>query len=220
MNKQNENGIRWCDFTWNPVSGCLHNCLYCYVPQSKRFENDPMKPEFHTKRLHEKMPKKSSRIFTGSTADMWGEWVPEAWIKPVLKIVEEYSQHRYIFLTKHPIRYSDFTIPDNAWCGTSIEGQDKSGRVDDLLWSAPTDRAFLSLEPLIEAPGFIYNQNAKDLKWIIIGGLTGSRPRIPDPNWIDLVLDFAELNSIPVFIKHNARYPRKIKEYPSDLLFK
>lgn len=23
--------IEWCDFTWNPVTGCLHNCEYCYA---------------------------------------------------------------------------------------------------------------------------------------------------------------------------------------------
>jgi len=23
--------IEWCDRTWNPVTGCLHNCPYCYA---------------------------------------------------------------------------------------------------------------------------------------------------------------------------------------------
>ena len=23
--------IEWCDYTWNPVTGCLHNCEYCYA---------------------------------------------------------------------------------------------------------------------------------------------------------------------------------------------
>lgn len=23
--------IDWCDSTWNPVTGCLHNCDYCYA---------------------------------------------------------------------------------------------------------------------------------------------------------------------------------------------
>ncbi len=31
--------IEWCDSTWNPVTGCLHNCAYCYArKQVKRFE--------------------------------------------------------------------------------------------------------------------------------------------------------------------------------------
>ena len=27
----NKTKIEWCDATWNPVTGCLHNCEYCYA---------------------------------------------------------------------------------------------------------------------------------------------------------------------------------------------
>ncbi|MDR1688319.1 MAG: phage Gp37/Gp68 family protein [Clostridiales bacterium] len=27
----NQTKIEWCDYTWNPVTGCLHNCEYCYA---------------------------------------------------------------------------------------------------------------------------------------------------------------------------------------------
>lgn len=27
----NETKIEWCDATWNPVTGCLHGCKYCYA---------------------------------------------------------------------------------------------------------------------------------------------------------------------------------------------
>lgn len=31
--------IEWCDSTWNPVTGCLHGCEYCYARQiAHRFE--------------------------------------------------------------------------------------------------------------------------------------------------------------------------------------
>lgn len=31
--------IDWCDSTWNPVTGCLHGCEYCYARKiAKRFE--------------------------------------------------------------------------------------------------------------------------------------------------------------------------------------
>lgn len=31
--------IEWCDSTWNPVTGCLHNCEYCYAKKiAERFK--------------------------------------------------------------------------------------------------------------------------------------------------------------------------------------
>ncbi len=27
----NKTKIEWCDSTWNPVTGCLHGCEYCYA---------------------------------------------------------------------------------------------------------------------------------------------------------------------------------------------
>lgn len=32
----NKSKIEWCDYTWNPVTGCLHGCDYCYA---KRIAN-------------------------------------------------------------------------------------------------------------------------------------------------------------------------------------
>jgi len=27
----NKTKIEWCDYTWNPITGCLHKCEYCYA---------------------------------------------------------------------------------------------------------------------------------------------------------------------------------------------
>jgi protein gp37 len=37
-------------------------------------------------------------------ADLFGEWVPDEWIKEVFRACEEAPQHRYLFLTKNPER--------------------------------------------------------------------------------------------------------------------
>jgi len=29
----NKTKIEWCDYTWNPVTGCLYNCGYCYASE-------------------------------------------------------------------------------------------------------------------------------------------------------------------------------------------
>lgn len=37
----NKSGIEWCDHTWNPITGCRHNCEYCYARRMvKRFSGD------------------------------------------------------------------------------------------------------------------------------------------------------------------------------------
>lgn len=35
----NKTKIDWCDSTWNPVTGCLHECEYCYARRiAERFK--------------------------------------------------------------------------------------------------------------------------------------------------------------------------------------
>ena len=35
--------IDWCDSSWNPVTGCLHGCEYCYARSiAKRFGSHQM----------------------------------------------------------------------------------------------------------------------------------------------------------------------------------
>lgn len=37
----NRSKIEWCDHTWNPITGCRHNCTYCYARRiTARFAGD------------------------------------------------------------------------------------------------------------------------------------------------------------------------------------
>lgn len=37
----NKSKIEWCDHTWNPITGCLHGCEYCYArTMTRRFSCD------------------------------------------------------------------------------------------------------------------------------------------------------------------------------------
>lgn len=136
----NRTNIEWCDYTWNPVTGCLHGCSYCYARRmAKRFgksEGLPSRPPcdcqiglryiaqpgevfpagfiptFYPGRLEEpKKVKKPSRIFTVSMGDLFGEWVSPEWIDAVLQVVRECPQHTFIFLSKNPARYEIYEWP-------------------------------------------------------------------------------------------------------------
>ena len=126
--------IDWCDSSWNPITGCLHGCPYCYAAgMARRFGGKiitghdhlyildaPIRredgtinpypyrfdPTYHKYRL--KIPqdwKKPQTIFVCSMADLFGDWVPDEWIIEVLNACRKAPQHRYLFLTKNPERY-------------------------------------------------------------------------------------------------------------------
>lgn len=43
LKMMNKSKIEWCDFTWNPVTGCRHGCPYCYAErQANRFCGNAM----------------------------------------------------------------------------------------------------------------------------------------------------------------------------------
>ncbi len=130
----NKTKIEWADYTWNPVTGCLHGCEYCYAHRiAQRFGNrympygngvnvlnepfdgergvDPypygFEPTFHKYRLDEPQKvKKPSKIFVVSMADLFGDWVPDEWIEEVFNACQKADWHKYLFLTKNPKKYS------------------------------------------------------------------------------------------------------------------
>ena len=133
----NKTKIDWCDSTWNPVTGCLHGCEYCYARGianrfsggGEKWSDDDLfvldekfyveelektcpypygfKPTLHRYRLNEYVNKKGRNIFVCSMADLFGEWVPDEWIEEVFKACDNAPQHNYLFLTKNPDRYVD-----------------------------------------------------------------------------------------------------------------
>ena len=178
MNKQGENGIPYCDFTWNPVTGCLHSCSYCFARRiaerfstaskigevekdyllqtNKTYSNNPFpqgfKPTFYPNRLDEPIVHdKPSRIFVSDMGDLFGSWVPKEWIEDVLRAVRQCPQHTFLFLTKNPKRYLEFEFPENAWIGTSVENQAAADERIPLLLQASASVRFISVEPLLGA---------------------------------------------------------------------
>jgi ParB-like chromosome segregation protein Spo0J len=110
MNNQENNNIEWALWSWNPVTGCLHNCSYCYARDiAERFYAQKFVPSFVPGRLsapaNTPVPAEAAdslgykNVFTCSMADLFGRWVPREWIEAVLQVVADNSQWNFLFLT-------------------------------------------------------------------------------------------------------------------------
>jgi protein gp37 len=114
-------------------------------------------PTFHRYRLDEPAKlKKPSRIFVCSMADLFGDWVPDQWIREVFKACEAAPWHTYIFLTKNPERYSkingrnhqynwDFA-KNNWWLGLTITNNKDLPKLKHLPYGQTN--TFISIEPI------------------------------------------------------------------------
>jgi len=214
MNRQGKGKIEYLNYTWSPISGCLHDCEYCYMKRmAARFPQISMEPKFHPERLYGPLYlQKPSIIGVVYSGDMWGKWVFSNWIRQVLIVCQRASWHRFLFLTKNPSRYGEFKIPLNCWCGTSITGQNQK-RIDVLMYSTK-GRKFVSLEPYV---GGIPVTVPVSINWLIVGGLTGKGARKPPKKDIVTIIDSCHVLEIPLFIKSNAGYPEKLQQYPEGL---
>lgn len=264
----NKSKIEWCDYTWNPVTGCLHGCEYCYArritnrfytAEFEGFENlgngkvkvakNAIKdltgrtvpypycfePTFHKYRLHEPIQKtKPAKIFVSSMGDLFGEWVPEDWIKQVFNIVKQCPQHTFIFLTKNPQRYLTlletygiFFFPTNAMYGASADSKEMlyAARnifykiVDHCMECESHIKTFYSIEPLLED---VIDEFKWDLQkgqpfdwcdWVIIGAQTGPGAVKPKVEWVQNIIDACRNEGVPIFLKDNLNWPDKIQEF-------
>lgn len=201
----NKTKIEWTNYTWNPITGCLHGCPYCYARRIAMRFNGHFNPTFHPDRITEPHKLKApSKIFVCSMADLFGDWVDDLWIEAVMATILENPRHTFQLLTKNPKRYLEFeclTNPKsmfflkNVWCGTTIDVVNQARL--NYLKQLPTYK-FISFEPLLD------DVSALDLSGIdlvIVGADSTKGAQPPKKEWI---------NSI----KHpNIFYKSNIKKY-------
>ena len=146
FNRTNDN-VSWAAWTWNPVTGCLHQCGYCCarpIALSERMRKHyphGFDPAFHPERLdapaNTPVPKGSyarlHRVFVCSMADLYGKWVPDEWIERVHASCIANPQWEYLLLTKFPRRYVGATLPETAWVGTSVDEQKRVRLAEDAF---------------------------------------------------------------------------------------
>ena len=182
-------GISWAEWSWNPVTGCLHGCDYCYAREIatsdrlKPYYPAGFTPLFHHERLD--APRNTTipaahadedawhRVFVCSMADLYGRWVPDEWIQQVHASMLASPQWQYLLLTKFPARYVGLDMPSGAWVGTSVDEQ-KRVRIAENAFREIDGAAvkWLSLEPLREPLEFT---DLSMFDWVVIGAQTETR---------------------------------------------
>lgn len=235
LNAQDNTDIEWADWSWNPVTGCLHGCPYCYA-RNIAFDIYPPEvgfaPTLWADRLtapqNQGVPKGAAEvvarknIFTCSMADLFGRWVPAEWIERVLAEAAANPQWNFLFLTKFPKRMSEFKIPPNAWMGTTVDLQARVANAEKAFENVKAGVRWLSIEPMIQPLKF----NRLDLfDWVVIGGASpsGAIDGTPaTPAWnvpIDWIVDLhqqARKAGCKIYYKTNSGLSgeTRIREYP------
>lgn len=224
--------IEWAKWTWNPVTGCLHGCPYCYASDFALRYPDAFpkgfEPTFHPERLtapnNTKLPDSNEdgnrSVFVCSMADLFGDWVPQEWIDQILDVCEKAPDWIFIFLTKNPKRMVDIKWPRNAWIGTTVDCQ---ARVDDAVEAFEKLHVsehkpsvmFVSCEPMNERLNFGVD-GLEVFDWVIIGGRSSSSgmPSFqPEWGWVETLHDAAREAGCKIYWKPNLTV--RPKEYPS-----
>lgn len=214
--------IDWTDYSVNPVRGlCPMDCKdnrgksYCYARRMhKRFNWD------ETIRYDKdwpvgKMPKKPSRIFVGSTMELFGSWIKYERVDDIFKTVESFPRHTFIFLTKQPQNLPK-EFPANCWVGISAPTLGKLKSSLPYFSDVQAKVKFISFEPLFSQMweerlgGFSKRAFLESLRyydhidWLIIGQHTPiCAYTTPKAEWIRDIVEAADGAKIPVFLKNN-----------------
>jgi len=231
LNKQDSTSIEWAQWSWNPITGCKHDCPYCYARDiAKRYTNvykNGFEPSIWPARLQAPFntyPPKAAEddvsyknVFTGSMADIFGRWVPAEWIEAVLWQVAENPQWNFLFLTKFPQRVHEFDdLPENAWMGTTVDCQERVANAEKAFAKMKGGVKWLSVEPMLTPLKF---SRLELFDWVVIGGASRSSQTpawVPPFDWVADLHEQAREAGCAIYHKDNLGLGDgiRLKEFP------
>ena len=236
----NRTKIEWCQnpdgregYTWNPITGCLNDCSYCWARglangrlKSRMLANtnlashssqpvvdhgghhgDPFYPRLWKGRLRNVSYSETQRgIFVCSMGDLFGQGVPADWTGAVLEQCRRHPDDRFYLLTKQPQNLQKWApFPDNCWVGVSATNGQQAGDAVGYLLNIKARLKYISYEPLLERIE-ISDQGLSAIDWVIIGAQT--KPTVmPKLEWVKEIVDAADRAGIPVFMKDSLSTP-------------
>jgi DNA repair photolyase len=175
--------------TWNPISGCLYNCNYCWardlaltkLKNSHRYSKG-FKPSLNEKEFRGTFGK-GDLIFVSDMGDMFGDFIPEKWIIKVLDHIRQFPEADFLFMTKNPERYLKLHsyMPENTILGATIETTCGEIIRTDNISNAPlpTDRyeamkaldwnrKMVSIEPILDFDLNMFSKWIEDINPFIV----------------------------------------------------
>ena len=206
--------IEWTDTTWNPITGCTKISAgrkNCYAERmAKRLQamgQAKYANGFEVTLHHEVLAapnhwKKPRMVFVNSMSDLFHEKVPDYFIIDIFRVMADNPRHTFQVLTKRPQRMmemsTDLPYTENVWLGVSVENQQATSRINDLLATGGSVY-FLSCEPLLGPLDL--KPWLKYLHWIIVGGESGPKARPMDPQWVISLRNQCQKAKVPFFFK-------------------
>lgn len=157
--------------TWNPITGCLYNCNYCWardlattkLKNSHRYSKG-FKPSLNEREFKTRFGK-GDLIFVSDMGDMFGNFIPDDWIKQVFDHIRRFPDTDFLFMTKNPKRYLDLLpfVPKNTILGATVEtNNDEIVQIDkvsiaplpseryEAMKTLDWDRKIVSIEPILD----------------------------------------------------------------------
>jgi protein gp37 len=198
-------GTEWTDATWSPLSVKVRQEL----PFDRR-SRDLIEPFVHEKTLmqprHWRKPKK---IFVENQSDLFGDWYTDEQVDRVFYMMALCPQHTFQIITRRPLRMlaylSNSAAPFhwplvNCWLGVSVENQATADArkqpieaLAKLGWVT-----FVSYEPALELVDW---SGWEFLKWLIIGGESGTGARPFDVDWARQAIQWCRAFTVACFMK-------------------
>lgn len=224
LNKAKGRMFKSVGWTWNPIAGCTHDCLYCWAKSLTERWGKSFEPQIREHFFKDKMPNDGSWIFVGSMGDTFCSGVYREWILKLLDFIKnDKSNNLYLLQTKNPRRFEDFNLEEikhKIILGTTLETTGDTSRFSQ----APSTierytylrqmkllgyKTFLSLEPLsdfdlIEMKTWIKKIEPEAVE---LGLENYSHHTSPPPEWkIVALIHWMKETGFEYVLKDNLRY--------------